>query len=205
MFIKSPRLRRHKLKNKKGLGWTLDSPAYQLMTVGSHVPTASPILKRQWGNHPEEEAVHVKEMSKRAPSQPPKKQLSCWPTRQPSTPAPQQLLTHRALLRESFIVLPGIFTALRAGQNWKLRRRPRDWMKAAGDTQNIYVPDLTLPWSLVCPSKHSGILSHTGHLHICLLERFFPQIAAHQQLAPPLASNLHLSHLLSEAFPGHPI
>lgn len=146
MFIKSPRLRRHKLKNKKGLGWTLDSPAYQLMTVGSQVPTASPILKRQWWNHPEKEAVHVKEMSKRAPPQPPKKRLSCYPHGS-TTPVPERLLTHRALLREIFIVLPGIFTALRAGQTWKLTRRPRDWMKAAGDSEYL------LPW------PHSALLS----------------------------------------------
>lgn len=77
-------------------------------------------------------------------------------------------------------------------------------MKAAADTQNIYFPDLTPPWSMAC-SSNTLAYSHMGPLHICLPERFFPQIAAHQQLAPPLASSLRLSHLLSEAFPGHPI
>lgn len=78
MFIKSPRLHGHRL-NKKGLRWTVDSPTYAADDCGVLRTTAFPILKRPWWNHPEKEAVRVKEMSKRAPPQPPKKQLSCYP------------------------------------------------------------------------------------------------------------------------------
>lgn len=166
---------------KKGWGELWIVQPMQLAAVVSRVPTAFPILKRPWWNHPEKEAVHVKEMSKRAPPQPSKKQPSCYHTAAFYT-STMAALDAQGPAKRNFPSLSWEIhstESLKKKKKKKLKRRPRDWMKAAVDTQNIYFPDLTPPWSMAC-SSNTLAYSHMGPLHICLPERFFPQIAAHQ-------------------------
>lgn len=90
-------------------------------------------------------------------------------TRQPSTPVPWQLLTHRALLREIFRVFPGKFTALRA---WKKKKKKKTKEEAQGlDESSSWYSEYLLPWPhspLVYGLflKHSGILSHGALAHL---------------------------------------
>lgn len=83
------------------------------------------------------------------------------------TSIPQQLLTHRALLREIFLVLPRKFTALRA---WEKKKKTKEEAQGLDESSSWY-SEYLLPWShspLVSGLflKHSGIFSHGAFAHL---------------------------------------
>lgn len=152
---------------KKGWGELWIVQPMQLTAVVSRVPTAFPILKRPWWNHPEKEAVHVKEMSKRAPPQPSKKQPSCYHMAAFYTSTTAALDAQSPAKRN----FPSLSWEIHSTESLKKQNKTKTKEAQGLDESSSWYSEYLLPWPhspLVYGLflKHSGILSHGALAHL---------------------------------------